>query len=278
MDNLNTRNIKITKEDVNKILKSVEINKEINEITKYQQAFTHKSYAKETNYSALDSLIQLKDNVVDFQENCNETLEFYGDSIICSVTVEYLFLRYPEFDEGMLTKLKTNIVSRDFLAKFARFYKFENFLLLSNHMENIHGRDIDRLLEDCYEAFVGALSLDLGYLSAKQFIVESIESCVNFSELLFFNQNYKDRVLQYWQRQGWNFPKYIVECQLGPPTNRTFIVSIIKNYKDSNGRWVKESMCKGMGSTKKDAEQNSSLNALKMFNQLHQHELKLLSQ
>jgi len=277
MDNLNTRNITITQKDVNDMLKNVDINKEVNDISKYQHAFTHKSYVKDTNYSFLDDLIKLNKNVVDFQDKCNETLEFYGDSIVCSVTVEYLFLRYPTFDEGMLTKLKTNIVSRDYLAKFARYHGFEKFLLLSNHMENIHGRDGDRLLEDCFESFVGALSLDLGYLTAKQFIVESIENCVNFSELLFFNQNYKDRALNYFQMNGWNFPKYEVVTQLGPPNKRTFVVNILKNYKDSNNKWVKEVVCKGIGNTKKEAEQNSSLNALKLYKQLHPHELKLIS-
>jgi len=276
MDTLNKRNVKLTNNDVNMILKNNGIKKEINNVKKYQQAFTHKSYFKDTNYAVLNDLIKLKDGIVDFQEKCNETLEFYGDSIICSVTVEYLFLRYPEFDEGMLTKLKTNIVSRDYLSKFARYHGFEKFLLLSNHMENLHGRELDRLLEDCYESFIGALSLDLGYLTAKDFIIESIENCVNFSELLFFNQNYKDRALNYFQKQGWNFPKYEVDCQLGPPTIRTFIVTILKNYKDENNMWVKEYVCKGTGKTKKDAEQNASLNALIKYNQITEYEMKLI--
>ena len=109
-------------------------------------------------------------------------------------------------------------------------------------------------------------------------MVESIEECVNFSELLFFNQNFKDRALNYFQKSGWNFPKYEVVSQLGPPNKRTFIVKILKNYKDENDRWVKEYVCKGYGETKKDAEQNASLNALKIYKQLHTHELKLISQ
>ena len=277
MEHLNKRNIKVTKKDINNILKSININKEINNINIYQKAFTHKSYMKDNTYSLFHDLIELNDDVVDFQEECNERLEFYGDSIICFVTVRYLFERYPDFDEGMLTKLKTIIVSRDYLAKFAKSYKFDNFLLLSNHMENIHGRKIDRLLEDCFEAFIGAISKDLGMNVAEEFMIKSIEKCVNFSELLFFNQNYKDRALNYFQMKSWNFPKYEVDCQLGPPTNRTFIVNILKNYKDDNNKWVKEYVCKGYGKTKKDAEQDASLNALKKYNQLDKHELKLLN-
>jgi len=277
MDNLNIRNTLISEKDIAKMLKNVDICKEINDIKKYHKAFTHKSYVKDTTFAFLENLIELKKDVVDFQDSCNETLEFYGDSIVCSTTVEYLFLRYPEFDEGMLTKLKTNIVSRDYLAKFARFHGFQKYILMSNHMENIHGRDTDKILEDCFESFIGALALDLGYLTAKQFIIESIENCVNFSDLLFFNQNYKDRVLNYFQKNGWNFPKYEVLSQLGPPNKRTFVVNILKNYKVGN-KWVKEIVCKGIGETKKEAEQNSSMNALKIYKQFNKHELKLIKQ
>ena len=272
------RNVLVTEKDIEKMFKNVDINKSVNDIKQYHKAFTHTSYQKDETFGFLGNLIQLKEGVVDFQDSNNETLEFYGDSIVCSTTVEYLFLRYPEFDEGILTKLKTNIVSRDYLAKFARYHGFEKFILMSNHMENIHGRNGDRLLEDCFESFIGAVALDLGYLTAKQFIIESIENCVNFSDLLFFNQNYKDRVLNYFQKNGWNFPKYEVVTQLGPPNKRTFVVNILKNYKDYNNRWVKKVVCQGLGETKKSAEQSASMNALKMYKQFHPHELKLISQ
>ena len=273
MDDLNTRNIFITKENIQNILKNANITTEINDIQKYQKSFTHKSYVKDTNYSFLNDLIKLKNNVVDFQDESNERYEFYGDSVICSVTVEYLFLRYPNFDEGMLTKLKTNIVSRDYLAKFARFHKFQKYILMSNHLENIHGRNTDKFLEDCFEAWIAAIAMDLGYLTAKQFIIESIESCVNFSDLLFFNQNYKDRILNYFQKNGMGFPRYALVTTLGPPNKRTFVSNI---YQDINRK--RRVVCTGIGNTKKEAEMDASLNALKIYKQLHPHELKLISQ
>ena len=168
MDDLNTRNVRVTREDISKIFKTMGVNKMPKNIEYYQKAFTHKSYVKDTTYSCFDNLIKLKNNIVDFQDESNERLEFYGDSVICSVSVEYLFLRYPNFNEGMLTKLKTNIVSRDYLAKFARFHKLQKFLLMSNNLENIHGRNTDKLLEDCFEALIAAIVMDLGYLIAKQ--------------------------------------------------------------------------------------------------------------
>lgn len=271
MDDLNIRNFLIKKEDVQNIFKNIDLNVCINDIKKYQHAFTHKSYVKDMSHIFFNNLITLKKNIVDFQEESNERLEFYGDSVICSVTVEYLFVRYPNFDEGMLTKLKTRIVSREFLAKFARFHKFQKFLLISNHLENIHGRNTDKLLEDCFESWIAAIVLDLGYVIAKQFIINTIESCINFSELLFFNQNYKDRILNYCQKKGLGFPRYLIDSQIGPPNKRTFIINI---YLESNGK--KNILCKGYGNTKKEGEQDASLNALIMHKQLHPHELKLL--
>ena len=86
MENLNMRNVALTKDDVNQILRKADINKEINDITKFQQAFTHKSYVKDSSYTILNNIIKLKEGVVDFQDKCYETYEFYGDSIVGSTT------------------------------------------------------------------------------------------------------------------------------------------------------------------------------------------------
>jgi ribonuclease-3 len=272
MDDLNTKNYLIEKEDVETILRKVNIVKNVKDISLYQKAFTHQSYVKDINYAFFKGLIKLKEGVVDFQDRSNERFEFCGDSIICHVICEYLFLRYPEFEEGMLTKLKTNLVSKDYLSRFASYHNFQKYLLISNHMENIHGRNTDRLLEDAYESFICALNKDLGYLTTKKFIIETLENVVNFGELLYFNQNYKDRLLIFFQKNGWSFPKYDIISQLGPPNKRTFIVNCY--YIDE--RKQKNIVSQGFSNTKKDAEQESSKQALIKFNQLTNYELGLI--
>ena len=264
MEDLNNRNIACNFTDIEKILKTANINNCPSDIKLYQKAFTHKSYTKDETYKMLAKFVKVNDGVVDFQDESYERLEFYGDSIICSVSVEYLFKRFPTFEEGIMTKLKTKIVSREYLSKFAQFFNFEKYLLLSNHMENLFGRENDRILEDSYEAFVGAISLDISYDIAKKFILFSLDNCVDYSSLLYNNENYKDLILNYFQKQNWSFPKYEIINQLGSPTKRTYVCSIYKNYKINN-KWIKENVCIGYGNNKRDAEQNASYNALKIF-------------
>lgn len=273
MDELNYRNVHIQIKDVENIFKKGGINSKINDLKLYQKAFVQKSYVKDINYDILKDIIQLNKDIVDFQKESNERFEFCGDSIISHVICEYIFLRFPELDEGiMTTNLKTKIVSRGYLSVFAKELGFPKFLLLSNHMEKIHSRDYHRILEDAFEAFICAMNIDLGFNITKKFIINIIEMYVNFTEILELNNNYKDRIKHYYQRNGKNEPIYQIDCQLGPPTKITFIMNIYENNKNEKGRWIKNFLAKGYGYNKKEAEQNAAYNALKKLNLLEKFE------
>lgn len=271
MDDLNHRNVAITLKDVKEILKKVDIIASPKNINLYMKSFTHKSYVKEQVYDSFSSFLTLEDDIVDFQNESNERFEFAGDSVICHVVCNYLFERYNDYNEGFLTKLKTVIVSRDYLSKFALYHGFDKFILISNHIENINGRKTAKIMEDCFESFICALNKDMGFETTKKFILNTVESCVNFSELLFMNQNYKDRLLNYVQKNGWGFPKYKQIVAIGPPNKRTFIVEV---YYEVNGQ--KTILCRGYGNTKKDAEQHGSFIALEKFNQISNEEKVLM--
>jgi len=269
MDELNIRNVYIGKSDVQKIMKAGNINVQIKDLKLYQKAFVQKSYVKDINYSFLKDIITINDDIVDFQNESNERYEFCGDSIISHVICEYIFLRFPELDEGILTtNLKTKIVSRGYLSVFAKELGFPKFLLLSNHMEKIHSRDYHRILEDAFEAFICAMNMDIGFPLTKEFIINIIEKYVNFAEILELNNNYKDRIKHFYQKQGKNEPKYEIDCELGPPTKRTFIMNVYENYKSNNGKWIKNFLAKGYGNNKKEAEQNAAYYALKKLDLL----------
>lgn len=268
MENLNITNKLVTEQDIKNILKTLNITIEkVNDIKLYRKAFTHKSFVKNQKYSKLDSLIILNDNIVDFQSESYERFEFFGDSVICHTTCEYLFERYEGQDEGFLTKLKTKLVARETLSKYSRFLNLSQFVLISNHMEKIHGRETDKILEDVFEAFICALYKDQGFLIAKKLIINVLESVINFPQLLLFDDNYKDRLLKFFQKNGFNPPEYKLCTTLGPPNKRTFIIEVLRT-KNNNI----EHICKGSGNTKKEAEQNGSLNALRMFKQLKHYE------
>jgi 23S rRNA maturation mini-RNase III len=122
-----------------------------------EQAFTHKSYSIEHG-----------------QVLNNERLEFLGDSVIASVVAHHLFLRFPDVDEGRLSKLKSQIVSRASLSDWAGDLDLGKYLFLSQGEEATGGRERESLLGNAYEAIVGALFLDQGYEAAERFILKHL--------------------------------------------------------------------------------------------------------
>ena len=265
LNHINTRNKQLTLKDVRKILEKANISKKPKNIELYQQSFTHKSYVNNKcnvllqHYSIVQQTNQEHKVLLTSQPKSYEKLEFYGDSIVAAATVEYLYKRYGEqFDEGQLTKLKNRIVSSTYLAKFAKYFGFSQWIVLSVYVETLYGRSLTRILEDCFEAFIGAISLDVDYGTAKEFMRFCIDNLVDFGKLLSVNDNYKDIVLNNFQIRGWNHPKYEVDTELGPQHRKSFVVNIIKSNP-------KEIVCQGVGKTKKEAEMDASYNALVKF-------------
>ncbi|MDR2568643.1 MAG: ribonuclease III [Mycoplasmataceae bacterium] len=126
------------------------------DISLYEQAFTHSSY-----------------KVNDKTKKDYERLEFLGDAILTKEVVGYLYKHFPDKDEGFMSKIKISLIKSETLAKISR----ENdFLELINYGATIkHKKDITgNMLEDVYEALVGAIFLDLGERAAYSFIYNSL--------------------------------------------------------------------------------------------------------
>src|SRR3989344_2225173 len=122
----------------------------------FLQAFTHRSYLNET-----------KEKI-----ESNERLEFLGDSIISFVVSDNLFNKYPGFDEGILTNLRSLLVNTKSLAEIAKELDFGTQLRLSKGEEESKGRQNQSLLADSFEAFTGALFLDQGLSKVESFLKE----------------------------------------------------------------------------------------------------------
>lgn len=279
MNQLNFRNKLITKSDVENILEKGGItNIKIQRIELYRRAFTHKSYVKVDDTNTSYNEILQDDDIVDLQKESNERYEFLGDTVIGHTVCEYLYNRYYYKDEGFLTRLKTKLVDRKRLAVFARYLELQKFILMSNHMENIHGRNTDKILEDIFESFICALNLEFGFELCRDFITHILEKNVNFAELLYIDENYKDRLMQHLQQRGYQAPIYSKLVVLGPTNKRTFIMQTWvkkKNYNNSsNDKDDKRLAGTGIGYSKKAAEQIASRNALKKFRELKFYELK----
>jgi ribonuclease III len=184
-DKYNPFNTLVKLDNITEILFIQGIKNIPNNLELYQQCFVHRSYLyKKKNKNC-------PENIVDFFPNSNERLEFLGDSIISSIIVTYLFKRYPNSDEGFLTRLKTDLVKTDALASFSQNIGLAKYLIISKRLENQHMRTSARMLEDLFEAFIAALYLDLGYIVTEQFVITLLEKYVDFEDLVLNDTNYK---------------------------------------------------------------------------------------
>lgn len=271
---LNPRNKLITVNNIQEILAKGEIYDEISDIAVYQKSFTHKSYIKNSGNAFIPLINNISDSqIVNYQDESNEIQEFHGDAVIGCVVCRYLCRRYPNKDEGFLTKLKTRLVDRKSLANFARYLDLSEWILISNHMENIHGRRTDKILEDVFESFIGAMDETFEFKITERFIINVLESTTNFSNLLHNDVNYKDRLLRYFQSKGWAPPVYTTKHVHGPPHKRTFTIETWLQKYDKNDKERKNLISKnmvgtGIGTSKKEAEQVASKNALEKFSML----------
>ena len=167
----NINNRLITQEEVQEILRKGGLDIKIRDIEKYWKSLSHKSYCKKKNNDNNDiEIAERPEDALELREESNERLEFLGDSIISSVVAKYLFERYPDQDEGFMTRIRTKLVNGQTLGNFAELIGLPEFLLISRHVEErCKGRESYRILEDAFESFVGALFLDFNEIDLEDY-------------------------------------------------------------------------------------------------------------
>ena len=249
----NKNNKLIQYSDIINILNKHNINDfKINNIQTYQSAFIHKSYCKLKDYEVYKNI----DNSLKLQEISYETLEFLGDSILGAIISDYLYQRYYELyrvSEGFLTKMKNKIVNGTMLGYLSDKLNLNEFMVISEYIENqCNGRNNERILEDIFEAFIGAIFLDTkDYNLIKQFIINIIELYIDFSDLIINDTNYKDQLLRYFQNNKTGQPKYEVIFENNKYKSTVYTNNPKKVFYET-----------GYGSTKKKSEQESAKNTL----------------
>jgi len=184
---------------------------------------------------------------------CYERLEFLGDAILGSVVAEYLYHKFPAEMEGFLTTLRSRIVSRTACAHTARSLGLGHFVELDPSMESQGGRNNTSLLANCLESIIGAIHLDSGTMSSRNFIYDHILEHVNFPALMAQDDNYKSQLQEYVQARGWPTPEYDLVHTEGPPHHSIFTVDVLI-CGQCEGR--------GQASSKKKAEQHAANHAL----------------
>jgi len=233
----------VNREDIQEIL-----GMKIKNITHYQRALVHKSIYKAVKRYQGEKPLQ------EYLLQHNERLEFLGDSVLGLIIANYLFHKYPDNDEGFLTRIKTKLVNGVQLSKLARQINLGKYILMSNHVQNIKGRNSQKILEDAFEALLAAIFKDLGFEAVDSFVTNLIDN-LDFTEILF-EDNYKDILLKYSQKVFGTTPEYTLVSTDGPPHNRQFQVVVIINNKNYSMGW---------GKSKKQAEQVAAEQTLKSF-------------
>lgn len=270
---LNEENIPITSEVIEKIFKKYNFSHKVKNLDMFQLAMVHISYKTRTTLTEktatlLKDVIPIESNkkhlAMPLQNDCYGRLEFLGDAYIHCILAEYLFDRYNVEDEGFLTKLRTKIEKDETLSKLSKILGLHKYAIVARNIEQSNGRlHNTHLTEDILEAFFGALSLETSYEKCKQFFIAIIEKELDIAEMIYTDDNYKDRLMQYFHQQKWPDPKYIEDVTLqkiikeGCSETRSYTTYV----KTQEGKILGT----GVGISKSKSEQNAAYDALKFL-------------
>ncbi|MHA6251327.1 ribonuclease III [Oceanobacillus sp. CAU 1775] len=198
-----------------------------------KQAFTHSSYVNEHRAQPFTD---------------NERLEFLGDAVLELGVSEYLYKIQPKLAEGDMTKLRAAIVCEPSLTKFAKELNFGQYLLLGRGEEQTGGRERSAILADVFEAFLGAVYLDLGFDKAIEFLDTHVLQKIDigaFSHAM----DYKSQLQELVQQKKNQKISYEIVEEKGPSHDKEFVAQVL-----INDQVIK----KGSGRSKKEAEQRAA--------------------
>lgn len=206
-----------------------------------QRALTHRSYVNEHAEALQD----------------NERLEFLGDAALDFVTAIWLYHRYPEMDEGDLTRFRSSLVRTEQLAEFARELGLGEVLHLGRGEEASGGRNRPAILCDAFEAVIGALCLDSGLEAVVRFMEPRLQKA---AEVVLHDEALLDprSQLQIWaQARHGETPHYETIASFGPDHEREFLVEVL----------VAETLRgQGRGRSKQEAAQKAAQDLLSHLN------------
>jgi ribonuclease III len=186
----------------------------------------------------------------------NERLEFLGDSVLGLITCEQLFLRFPDYQEGDMTKVKSVVVSRKTCAKFSQDIGLGDFLFLGKGVSS-YGEIPSNMLADVFESLVAAVFLDGGWEVAKEFVLRFMQPEIDRVAREAVSSNSKSQLQTVVQRQYGGTPRYYLLDEQGPEHDKCFKVAAQVGEHRFPAAW---------GRTKKEAELKAAVNALAEIN------------
>jgi len=206
----------------------------------YIESLTHRSFAREIN----------------IKSRGNEQLEFLGDSVLSFIVTSYLYKNFGYFPEGTLAKIRSLLISGKNLGDIAKKIRLDRQILLSENEESSKGRGKESILADSLEAFIGALYIDKGINFASQWFLGKFEDSIEEKTDNPKISDFKTYLQEIIQTDYNKLVKYNIEKSEGPDHNKIFYSIAVLDDKIIG---------KGSGKSKKDSEQESAKNALKIL-------------
>jgi len=207
-----------------------------------KQAFTHRSYLNENRKTNLEH---------------NERLEFLGDAVLELIVTAHLYEKYPTYNEGEMTSLRSALVNANTMAEVASKIKMNDFMLLSRGEAKDVGRARQYILANAIEALIGAIFLDQGYQTAEKFVGEQLFPLLPKIIKEGFWLDAKSRFQEKSQEIAGTTPSYESLKETGPDHDKHFTIGVFLG---------KEKVAEGEGKSKQDAEQAAARAGLQAKN------------
>jgi len=182
------------------------------------EALTHKSYKQPYN---------------------NERLEFLGDAVLDLVVGEYLFTRFPKFDEGKLSKMRASLVNEEGFTKMAIHIHLGKHILLSNAEENNDGRNKPSLLSNAFEAVMGAVYMQAGLSHVESLMTRYLNEIYPVIDMLTLFKDFKTTLQEITQAEFGVTPDYRLVGTSGPDHKKEFEIAVYiqdKLYASAKGK------------------------------------------
>jgi len=199
------------------------------------EALTHKSYKQPYN---------------------NERLEFLGDAVLDLVVGEYLFTKFPKFDEGKLSKMRASLVNEEGFTRMAEHINLGDFIFLSNAEENNNGRQKPSLLSNAFEAVMGAIYLQVGLSHVEALMYKYLEEIYPVIDMTTLFKDFKTTLQELTQAEFGVTPDYRLVGTSGPDHKKEFEIAVYiqdKVYASAKGK------------SKKVAQQEAAFIALELL-------------
>ena len=205
-----------------------------------EQAFIHRSYINENNGLKICH---------------NERLEFLGDAVLELIVTDYLYNKYPDEDEGSLTAYRSSLVNAVIIGEIALALGMNEYLLLSKGEAKDIGKARGYILANTYEAYVGAVYIDLGYDVVRDFITKTLLIKIDTIVAKKLWRDSKSLIQEKSQEYLNVTPSYKVLHETGPDHDKHFTVGIF---------FGNDLIAEGKGKSKQEAEQASAHKALEV--------------